>query len=197
MRTSNHTRFFWLFGAAIIIMITATIVILLLREERGFMARECHEGQGDYALTKWARSDLPIPVYLSVGEERLEADVKKAIGFWAPYVQWGGYTKPLEEDPPDPVIIVDAKQLDPEDVHGDAVLKWVGACRVRRVEIKIPMPLIEGRIRQCVTKHEIGHALGLAHDDDEDSVMSGARDWRFRCEITEHDQALLAKEYSK
>lgn len=161
------------------------------------MVRECREGSGDYAETKWSRSDLPAPVYLAESEARLESDVKKAIEFWSPYVRWAGYVKPLQ-DPGDPAIIVDTVPEDPQSkTRGHANPKWIGACQIRRVLIGIPMPQMEGSVRECRVAHEIGHALGLDHDDDEDSVMKNVRGTLFRCEITKEDQALLAKTYGK
>jgi hypothetical protein len=184
---------FALLGAGAILMTVLTLVILSQREERGFMVRECVADSGDHAATKWSTADMPVPVYLSVSEKRLEADVQAAIEYWSPYLIWAGYAKFIQ-DPPDPAIIVDSMPAS-DPPHGSATLKWIGACRIRHVDVKIPMPMLAGNMRTCVVRHELGHALGLDHDDDEDSVMNAHRGPLFRCEITEEDQALLGRTY--
>lgn len=178
---------------SLIVMAALITVILLLREEKGLMSRECHAGQGDYGETRWKTSSLPVDVWLASEDAALKPDVQAGIDFWAPYLRWGGIIQPLEERP-DPVIMIESFPA-PDRSHGKAKLSWLGDCEIRRVEIKVPMPMLSGPTRRCVVAHELGHALGLDHDDDEDSVMSASRSGRFRCEITDHDVELLRSVY--
>lgn len=183
-------------GVGVLIMTVAVIAILAGRVETGFMVRECIEGTGVTAETKWSKTDLPIPVWLAVEDSSLGSDVEKAVEYWAPYLKWGNLYQPLDR-PFGPIVIIESMPLQMERPHGVTVLKWVGQCQIRMAEIKIPMPLQAGRVRECVVRHELGHALGLDHDDDEDSVMHPERGWRFKCDITKYDQALLQTAYGE
>lgn len=58
-----------------------------------------------------------------------------------------------------------------------------------------------GEIRTLVVQHELGHCLGLAHDDFETSIMrrsqSETPDRAFPAHITDHDRDLLRRTYQQ
>ena len=73
---------------------------------------------------------------------------------------------------------------------------WDEACNIQCVEIFIPK-LADRDLWDKIALHEIGHALGLAHDDFEESIMYiGGRSLRDGMDkITEFDIELLKNEY--
>jgi hypothetical protein len=179
-----------LFGIAI-----ATVVILLLRQDLGFMTPTSCGG----AELKWARGDLPVQVWLNESDRDLEGDVKEAIVFWRPYFVWGGLVPAGWNTGESGSKVVHVKSMMLQDInpHGDTRHKHTedAKCEIGRADIRIPMPLLKGAMRTCVVRHEFGHALGLDHDGDEDSVMSPTRGAKFGCEVSEHDAELLKRTY--
>ncbi len=69
---------------------------------------------------------------------------------------------------------------------GEARIQWDHQCRVLRADIYV-QPGLPAATRTAVVAHELGHVLGLAHDDDPGSVMHPDADpyWVIREEDAE------------
>lgn len=189
-------------GGGIVAIVVLTLVILARREDRGFMVRECTKGEGIHALTRWAKEDLPLPVVLEETAVEWKGHMLAGIEFWnqaagVPLFRYQGVRTSLEStmaELRDPVVVVD--RINAED-HGATRVRWIGACRIRRAEVKVPGLVTSEETRAIVMNHELGHALGLDHDDYDASVMyfgGRAMRWGMR-EVTEADRSLLREEY--
>lgn len=78
--------------------------------------------------------------------------------------------------------------------HGHTAIE-VGqvSCRFKQGRIELPGLVRGDEYRQAATRHELGHALGLAHDTvPEDSVMyAKIKQWSRSSQLTEADVARL------
>jgi hypothetical protein len=189
-------RAIFLVGVAIGVIVVGSVAIYLARKDAEFIR---WEDQPDYkgpctGPATWLPADLPVDVYLLAEDRELEPDVKEAIALWAPYLNWKGLV-PQGMTAKGTIVHVSSMPLREIDPHGDTRLRHDKSCKVKRAEVRIPMPLLKNKVRACVVKHELGHALGIGHSDDEDSVMSPTRGVMFRCDRSDHLVALLRTAY--
>ena len=72
------------------------------------------------------------------------------------------------------------------------------SCRFKQGEISLPGLLRGGEYMEAAARHELGHALGLAHDMIEGSVMwPKVQQWSRSSKLTEKDVKLLRGAWSK
>ena len=81
MKLSGNTKAILLLAAGLAAIAILSTIILLNREERGFMVRECQAGEGVEKPLRWKASSLPVPVYLEESDAELLEDVKAGVDF--------------------------------------------------------------------------------------------------------------------
>lgn len=172
---------------AIGVIIGASAAILASRKDAGFLP--CELG-GEMV---WPANAVPLEVYLDAADLDWEEPLLEAIDRFndvAPLFVYGGTYDPIRP-PIAPAVLVSAEMF--EEAHGRTHLTDA-ACTVVRADVVLPGLVDE--MQERIVAHELGHALGLDHDDNEGSVMFDRVDPRFRdFEISDADRALLRKTY--
>ncbi len=174
-----------------------TTVIILNRTDRGFMTRECVKGSGVFGELRWDRADLPVPVHVRAEDLGWSDAVLAGLDTIDPekkLFRWGGliFHDAVLIDP----IIVFEQDSGIEDGHGHETIRWTDECRIRSVEIRMPLVADHrGIARERAAAHELGHAVGLDHDDQETSVMYPSADPRFEYDLSGKDSELLKNAY--
>lgn len=202
-----------LLGAGAALMAVLVFSLLARREDRGFMIRECVSGQSSKGYTKWGYSNLPVPIVL----DQPSADEWGGVTTMAVH-KWNDVAgkvlladprlQPIDATlrtsckepgkPNDPIIFITRINSDgsQDDGSGHAHLYFNSACRIHCVDIALPGLAPKTSWEKIVT-HELGHSIGLDHDDFEDSVMyygGKAMGWGMDT-ITEADAILLRGAY--
>jgi hypothetical protein len=184
-------------GIGLVVIVCAAALIYLLRADAGFY----QPASCGHAPLRWNKADIPVAVWLSEEDRDLEGDVKEAIKFWTPYFTWGGVVPPDWSTGNAGAKVVHVRSMQLQDIRPHGSTNWRHTedekCEIGRADIRIPMPLLHGKVRTCVVRHEFGHALGLGHDSSEDSVMHEFRDGKFGCVIMPDDAELLRGTYGK
>lgn len=199
--------------SVIIVLSSIGIAIAVLfthRTDRGFLRRDCmskspmDRGQKFGALM-WTPPNVPIPVRVTTTAKEWTVPVENAVRRWnlETGIQIFGVPRELslfeESHVQDPVILVDISNSDGEsyeDGETPAHLDFDSGCNLHRVALRMPHLAPKGD-REKIALHELGHAIGLDHDDLESSVMypgGKAIAWGMD-EITARDRELLRKTY--
>lgn len=159
-------------SVAVIAIILSAGLILNSRTDNGFLERQCHTSTGHpspYMMEPihWRAPDYPVPVYV---EPQWLPHFVEQTKWWNDKLgeEAFGHPRALEfyELPADPYIVVTGANV---GSHAKARLRWIDHCVLRRVEIA--MPALADVKNDIIARHELGHALGLDHDETEGWVM--------------------------
>lgn len=147
---------------------------------------------------RWARTDLPVPVYLdSALPEDWEPAIKEGLELadpWKKLFALRGRLQPGEDGPKGAVTI---EQHNADD-HG--LMRWevidAGTyCKMVRATIKLPVLMLPGKGRTRAAAHELLHAMGLSHSDWETHLMYPKASTLFPFEMSPKERELLESAY--
>jgi hypothetical protein len=186
----------WQFMVGIAIGLTVVVIALIIygvatHEEAGLMEHAPRWGTGDFPLSVCSRaySDTPVDNRDAIEAVSNALDVVNDRLDFIVFLPTGN----AECD----VSITMGVPTEPGwmDPGGDAALLLADTgptCVVRTANI-------HGEVEHLVLQHELGHCLGLAHDDFETSIMRPAQsmtpDRQFPPRITDSDRDLLYELY--
>jgi hypothetical protein len=185
-RWTNNARAIALLTVGCLVLVGAVTAILYARQDRGFIVDACVQPDapvkpalhkpGRHPI-KWWVTDYPVDIWIMPDAEVVGGTFVEAVQAWDEDVGKSFFEPPQPGSPlhqiPDPAIIVTCTNSDGteyEDGEIPARLLWDAMCRLRRVEIRFPCRAPQDRWL-AIARHELGHALGLDHDDHETSVM--------------------------
>lgn len=189
----------WKFMAIIIALLTAVVIGLIIfgvttHTEAGLMAN----------WPRWQRSDFPLAVCgssyradglapLSDSDRRTLEDVENTINDRLGFAVYRPAVEPSPRHERCRVDVVIGAPSDPGymDPGGNAQMSG-GVCIVNTVN--------SGPLTDLVLEHELGHCLGLDHDDYESSIMRRVQtpvpDGSYPPRISDSDRQLLRELYA-
>lgn len=166
---TNTARALLLIAAGSAAVVALTAYILLSSQDRGFISAPCGElrqpglGPLRVVLEPEAAEWLP-PIMVCAAKWNSAASRE----LFAPPDVFGAFGWP----PSDADVLIEWTNGDalPDDGIGEARLDFGSDCRIKLVTLQMPGLAPKG-LWEKIACHELGHALGLDHDDQETSYM--------------------------
>jgi hypothetical protein len=167
----------WMFGVFVLAAVLSTvgIVVGVVKrggwKDRGFLMREGSEARwpmGSMPLTVWFHRDLPS-VYAEAFCETVE-HFNDSVGgglFCVPLSAPDAFC--FERLPPGSVAVVPKTGI----VNPATDIHWLGGATIHSALIEVPPieDMLSERWADQIALHELGHALGLDHDEQVASIM--------------------------
>lgn len=164
--------------AGVVFILTMNAIRLRDGGDRGFMVQRCVRGETREGELRLVSPD-PVPVYLEPEAAEYVALVADA-GIWVnAELDMTRFRGPYPKDPftvPTPPYIVvtrtnsDGQNYDELEKPGH--IYWDRDCHIQKAIVRIP-GLAPPEKLPTIVRHELLHALGLDHDEDERSIMKG------------------------
>lgn len=200
----KRTKVYWIIFTIILIFIASAITYgVLTQYDRGFLSKNGNELYYD-------KEDLPIqfaytfevPVQYLDTFVNIISELNERIGFKllkTTMVAWNNKKGDVEGTIN--VLVDVVKSFDHNPFCGGTTIvksdtRSENAGRILAVHIKMKNNLTSTKLVVAI-KHEIGHALGLAHDDKLSSVMHNYTGEDSLKDFTESDINRLRKKYTK
>lgn len=193
MSTRNKISFAVFFGLCVL-AIAGVVYGVVTHEEPGFMDH----------TPGWRPSDFPLDVCvhtfpIAPGVDSWDLDhaeqnvrvVDDRLGFDAYRVAGDS------EDSCDVLVIYSA----PVDVHSSYPVENDpgGSAIIYDRNCEISLHGVSGELRSLTLQHELGHCLGLDHDDSDSSIMRRAQhlteDGQYPPRISDHDRGIIRDRY--
>jgi len=168
----------------------------------GVLRKKKPEATGMDIITRWDKDWVPISMIISsdFSEEefaKLDAAIKAAASFWNRESGVPGLFAELSRGALVPIMRHDPLTMDEPSEHACAyasiTVDQTGSLR-RAVIYMVDWEHLDSLSLARVLKHELGHCLGLAHDEIEYSVMYGKAIKRLYC-VSPADKAFLQEVY--
>jgi hypothetical protein len=147
--------------------------------------------------TRWERPDFPLTIFVADQDEKWDDENSEALHSAVGTINFRlGFPafRVVGTDRPDPKI---SMQLQVPYEKGKMETSGLATCEKGWCKVQIcNVPTVTEMT--LAIRHELGHVLGLAHDDFEDSLMYGGElnaDQQYR--LTDYDRSIIRARYSQ
>lgn len=143
----------------------------------------------------WSRDALPLPVFIEHGSASRTKDVQEAIEFWnkktgIEFFRFASEVPMLRDDMP--VTIQEDTRF---NGHGEAQAYFDGHCVQTHAEVRLLASPKSDDEKRHESIHELGHVIGLGHDDTELRAMHPELRWTGD-DVSEDDVLEIRKVYA-
>lgn len=168
-------------------------------------AKKAHDSLGLDQITKWRKDWVPITVLVDFDDflpeevAKLKDAVRAAAHFWNEQIGVKLFVSPMEIGTGATIPVMRHDPLTMEEREGAAAyasLHLKGGELVRAAVYMADWENLPTLVLARTMKHELGHCLGLAHDEAELSVMYGKTSQRIYC-VSPLDKEFLREVYGE
>lgn len=192
----------WVIWIALILSVVATLGVYcyaVSHYKDDGLIRDNRTG----CMRVWDQNALPLPVFLEKGSSEREGDLKDAIQWWNDTIgiqvfAYRGQVDMLTDKMP--VTVQEDARF---NGHGECQAYFAKEdyesgehCSLRHMEVRLLKSFKSNSEKLRESRHELGHALGLGHDERELRVMNPELRWTGD-DISDKDLGELRKAYAE
>lgn len=204
MKSLLKNKLVFLFTISVACAVVTVILMYHTRSDNGFI--QFRQGDVSRSVT-WPRSDLPINLYVNPNALSWLPFIMIAAKGWNDVVGVNVFVVTTQDCvcrincfglgvPKDPIVFISESAVKVGNEGGHAILHHDSNANIRCADL-VFMNDVEDNLRSKVVAHELGHTLGLDHDEIEESVMyfgGQALQWGMDA-VTQKDSELLRETY--